>query len=175
MKQRTKSILLVVMAVVFLPFPTTIAHKAVIRFVDTSNAPVSGVKIHQSWATYGLWGGGSADRVTDNNGVAQFPIRFAYGKIALRVLGRLLTFVAVHSSYGASISVEFNLQTPTRAVFTPPTFKQLEPFATSGQYSDSAGRYYFPQINGGEQWISITGDFLHDADDIVITVERRPK
>jgi len=170
--RRTKIILLVIaVAVVFVPFPNTIARRTVIRFVKASGAPVSGVRVYQSWETFGLAGGGRDESVSGTDGAVQFPSRVAYGTVASRILGRLFTVVAVHASYGAQMRVEYYLESPSRTVFTPPAFKPLEPFATSGTYRDSTGRYYFPQADGPQQRVSITGDFLHDADSIIITIE----
>jgi len=79
--------------------------------------------------------------------------------------------IAVHASNSSQIRVEFTLDAPRRAVFSPPAFKPLEPFASSGSYLDSVGRDYYPQLNEGRQRVSITWGFLHTEDPISIAVE----
>ncbi len=171
MSSRTKSILIVIaLAIVFVPVPTRIARQTIVRFVKAPNAPVSGVKVYQSWETFGLWGGSRDESTSDACGTVQFPGRVAYGTVASRILSRLFTLIAVHASYGVQMRVEFYVDSPSRVVFPSPAFKQLEP-AASGRYLDATGRYYFPQVDGGREYVSITGDFLHDAEQIIINVE----
>ncbi len=164
-------LLLGTLALLFFPFPTTIARKTVICFIRSADTLRPGIKVYQSWETFGLWGGGRDECTSDASGTVEFPKRVAYGTVASRGLNRLFSIIAVHASYGASVRVDFELESPEKAVFTTPTLKPFEPFATSGSYLDSTGRYYFPQINGITQLVSITGNFLHATNRIIINIE----
>jgi hypothetical protein len=153
----------------FIPYPTTIssATKAQLLFLD--GRPVQGLKVTQVWECYGLFGGGRRQAITDATGTVRFPSRVGYGNLVTRSLGRALTLIAVHSSYGANVSIEFFVEDPSfRAVFPPPMYRPLEPFTTSGTYLDSTGRYYFPQEGKAWQSVSVRGDFTHNAQDIKI-------
>lgn len=170
--RRTKIILVVTgTALVFVPFPTRISEETVVRFVAPAEIPVTRLKVYQNWECYNLFGGGRDECTADESGYVRFPARVAYGTVASRIFGRLFTSVAVHASYGCRMRLEFSLDAPSRAVFSPAQFKRLEPFATSGSYLDSVGRCYYPRVEKGKQYVSIDGDFLHEADRITIMVE----
>lgn len=173
MSTRTKVIIFTILGVlVFVPYTTRISDPIVFRFVRTSNAPIDGLRVYQSWECLGsLMGKGDEARATDENGTVRFPARHGYGSVASRILGRLFSIIAVHASNSANLHAEFTLNAPDKAVFTPPTFKQHEPFVTSGSYLDSVGRNYFPQLDEGRQRVCITWNFVYAADPITITVD----
>jgi len=150
----------VILLILFLPFPTKIAEATEARFVSETGQPMPGFRIAERWECYGLWGKGRQVASTDSSGSVHFSARYGYGTIATRTLAHLFKLISVHSSYGAYVSLDCFIQGSSfRAVFPSPTFTRLEPFATSGQYMDTAGRYYFPQESNGGQVVSVSGDF----------------
>ena len=177
MNRRKKAKVIVLVAafvIIFVPFPTVISNEVVIRFVGAPDVQVPKLNVNQSWECYGsLSGKGGDDRMTDASGMVRFPHRFGYGSVASRIFGRLFATIAVHASDGAQMEIEFTFDGYRRPTFPSHSFTRLEPFATSGTYLDSIGRYYypFPQGDDGKRRVKIIGDFLHEADRIVIHVE----
>jgi hypothetical protein len=134
--------------------------------------PVPALKVYQDWECFGLTGRGYDEKTTGASGLVQFPSRYGYGSILRRIFGRLFKIIAVHSSYGANINVQFSLPNPMRAVFNPPDYKPLEPFATSGRsYLDSIGRDYFPQEDKEGQSVGIFWQPMNDNCPIQITID----
>jgi hypothetical protein len=132
------------------------------------------VEVHERWESLGrLSGSGSATQVSDENGFIRFPAPVPYGSVVGRILGSLLTHVAVHASNGTRFTVRFAFSLPRKAVFTLPAFKALEPFSTSHTYVDSANRYYHTEIDRDLQRVSVSGNFLSATNEIVILVDDR--
>ena len=169
----TVCLVTVAVGVLFVPFPTRVSENTQAQFVFTDGRPVSGLQVTQGWECFGLFGQGREEATTDASGIVRFPSRAGYGTVATRIFGKLISLVAVHSSYCANLRLDFSIDEPLRAVFAPPLYKPLEPFATSGSYLDSTGRDYFPQEKGERQHVSVTGDFMHNAKDIKVIIASR--
>ena len=161
------------MGILFVPFPTKVSEKTKGQCVFDDGRPVPGLKVRQGWECFGISGEGREEATTDASGFVQFPARAGYGSVATRALGNLFSLVAVHSSYGANLRLDFYVNGPFRAVFAPPRFKPLEPFTTSGSWTDAAGRCYFPQESADQQCVSVSGDFMHNAEDIKVILASR--
>jgi hypothetical protein len=174
---RTKSVTiyfaLLAAAVVLVPFPSRVAEEAKAQFIFEDGRPVPGLKVTQGWECFGLSGEGREEATTSASGIVRFPPRAGYGSVTTRVLGKLFSFVTVHSSYGANVRLDVCIDDPFRAVFAPPLYKPLEPFTTSGSYIDLVGRCYFPQERGEHQYLSVSGDFMHNAKDIKVVIASR--
>jgi hypothetical protein len=170
-KPKSKAILVAVLLVVFLPIPSEISKATKIRFALTDGRLVPSLKVYQDWECFGIAGRGYDERTTDAEGMVRFPSRYGYGSILMRALGRLFQLIAVHASYGANINIEFTLPNPMQAVFSPPAFKPLEPFATSGSYLDSIGRDYFPQEDKEGERDRISCQPINENSAIQITVD----
>ena len=166
----TTSLAIVVAGILFVPFPTRVSEKTEAQFVFADGRPVPGLQVTQGWECFGLFGEGREKATTDASGIVHFPSRAGYGTVATRIVGRLSSLVAVHASSCANLRLDFSIDEPFRAVFSPPLYKPLEPFATSGSYLDSTGRDYFPQEKGKRQHVSISGDFMHNAKDIKVII-----
>jgi len=159
--------------VVLCPFPTRIAQPVKVEFTRIDGQPVEGVRVHKHWESFALIGSGRDEAVTDASGRAAFPARRAYGSIAMRILGRAVTTIAVHSSYGAMVSFEITPPPPFEVVFRPPVFSPLEPFATSGSYRDVDARVYFPQTSQTGQRVGVTGEFATGSDTLRFQLEEK--
>jgi hypothetical protein len=141
------------------PFPTKIAQPLTLKFFGGDSRLLAGLRVSQSWESYGLFGSGRDEVVVDHSGVVTFPARSAYGTVATRTLARAFSLIAVHTSYGARVTIEFTLPAPSEVSFVPPTFSPLQPFATSGSYLDADGRVYFPQVSPRGQRVMVSGEF----------------
>lgn len=164
---------IVIGIVALCPVPTRIAQPLKIQLVASDGRPVAGVRVYQNWQSFGLSGRGDATATTDALGVASFPARNAYGSIVTRFFGRAMPFIAVHSSYGATVRLEVTLPAPLEVAFRTPPFSPLEPFATSGSYRDQDGRIYWPQNTPGGQRVSVSGDFAQGADTLRFPLRKR--
>jgi hypothetical protein len=154
----------------FLPFPTRIAQATRIKFMREDGQPLAGIRVYQQWECYGLWGDGHSSDTSGTTGTVEFPSRAAYGGVATRVVGKALTVIAVHASYGEYVTLEFQLPPGMRAAFEDSRFRKREPFNTSGSYLDRADRNYFPQEKNDVQRITISGDFSQQDHYIEIPV-----
>ena len=172
-RNTTICLLILAMGILFVPFPTKVSEATKAQCVFDDGRPVPGLKVRQGWECFGLSGEGREEATTDASGLVRFPARAGYGSVATRALRKLFASVAVHSSYGANLRLDFYINDPFRAVFALPRYKRLEPFTTSGSYTDSAGRCYFPQESGNQQCVSVSGDFMHNAEGIKVVLAAR--
>jgi hypothetical protein len=164
---------LVMVGLLLVPFPTRIAGKIKLQFIQSNSQAVPGIRVYQRWDCYGFGKSGEASRTSGPDGSVEFPDRAAYGGVASRLLGKAFTVIAVHASYGAYVTLEFQLPLGMKVNFEDARFKQLQPFNTSGSYLDSSGRIYFPQERSDDiQTISISGDFSKGTGYLEIPMRR---
>jgi hypothetical protein len=151
---------LVAVGLMVVPFPTPIAGGIKLKFIEGQSKTIPGIQVYERWDCYGFGKSGDSSQTSGPDGSVEFPGRAAYSGAAARFLGKAFTLIAVHASYGAHVSLEFQLPSGMKANFEDPRFKQLQPFNTSGSYLDTNGRIYFPQPRDNDiQTISIRGDF----------------
>ena len=162
-----------VAGVLFVPYPTKIAADTKVQFLLSDGQPLSGLDVTQDWECFGLFGKGHTNAATDGFGAVRFPPRMGYGTVATRIIGRLLPFVSVHSSYSANVTLIFFVESPLGVDFAPPLFRRREPFSSSGSYLDSTGRNYWSRESGAGELVEVSGDFMHNSNDIKITIKQK--
>jgi hypothetical protein len=92
-----------VIAIMIFPSPKVFVGEWLVRVIDQNGAPVSGIRVSQSWESYTYRLSGGEDLYTDSQGKVIFPrkSRFAPNgywliKATLNVLG-----FGVHASFGS--------------------------------------------------------------------------
>ncbi|MEN9404696.1 MAG: hypothetical protein RL091_3399 [Verrucomicrobiota bacterium] len=141
------------------PFPTRIAQSLQLEFSGKDLRPLTGMRVSQSWETYGLFGSGREEQSVEPTGPVNFPARYAYGSIATRCLAQALTVIAVHSSYGGRVTFEFTLPASVEITFAEPAFSSLQQMDTSGHYRGADMRYYYWTTTPQGKRIMVSGDF----------------
>lgn len=149
--------------VLLCPFPSTIAQPLQIEFSGEEARSVSGMRVSESWESYGLFGSGRDTQIVGASGSVKFPARYAYGTVATRLLARAFTVVSVHSSYGGRVVLEFTLPPTVEVVFAEPPFNPLQKLATSGNYRGADMRYYYWELSPNGQRIMVSGEFATGA------------
>jgi hypothetical protein len=155
------------------PFPTRIAQPLTVQFARGDGQPLPEIHVYQKWECYGLLGSGHHEATIDASGRASFPARRAWGSIATRFLFRAFTVIAVHSSYGASVTLEFTLLPPFEVGFHSPTFSPLELLATSGSYRDEDARVHFYQRSQDGQRVIVSGEFAIGSNTLRFPIEKK--
>jgi hypothetical protein len=106
---------LIVVVLLLVPFPTRIAGRIKLKFIQSNSQPVPGIRVYQSWECYGFGKNGDASLTSGRDGSVEFPGRAAYSGAAIRFLGKAFTFIAVHASYGARVNLQFQLPSGMRS------------------------------------------------------------
>ncbi len=169
----SKAILAVGLLVAFFPIPSRISKAVTIRIVFADGRPAPTRWVYQDWECFGFIGRGFEERKPDAAGSVQFPARYGYGSILMRICGRLLA-LAPHASYGANVHLSLALPDPMRMVFNAATYKPLEPFTTSHSYLDGVGRDYLLQEDKDGQSVSISWQSGKQGGPIEIVVDPKP-
>jgi hypothetical protein len=105
-KLETKIIAAVaLLCLAIVPLPSTVTPKVVIRVVDESGNPVSGVVVYRNWKHFGLHRSGNSDTHTGQTGEAVFTAQTASGSLCSRAL-ILLGALSPHMSFGSRTHIE---------------------------------------------------------------------
>lgn len=97
----------IVMAILFIPFPTELVPEWKMQFRKKDGTVAAGVVAEQSWRSYSFSAGGYDQRCTDQNGEVTFPRRDLWSGMFSRLVSPLLAEVGslAHGSTGTSANV----------------------------------------------------------------------
>jgi hypothetical protein len=93
----------VLLAILLIPVPQTVAPDWTITTLDTAHRPLTGITVREVWQQYSLEDSShEEDRITDHRGEVHFPRRKQWISIAGRLFGcaRRISGDGVHSSCG---------------------------------------------------------------------------
>lgn len=106
-----KNLLIVIIAVLIIPFPTTIVPAWKLKVIDDKGKICPKKEVTQTWAHYSVCVGlgcfQSEDKITNAEGNVEFPKRTIWAPLIWRILGSLIAnaLTIAHGSAGVASSV----------------------------------------------------------------------
>ncbi len=102
-------IFLIILAVLFVPFPTELVPEWEMQFRQESGEKLSNVLAQQSWTSYTYFAAGGYDqRCTDSEGVVVFPKRYLwsglFSRVASPIFAEMMTLA--HGSTGTDANIQ---------------------------------------------------------------------
>lgn len=102
-------IFLIILAVMFVPFPTEIVPEWQMQFRQGGGEKLSNVLAQQSWTSYTYFAAGGYDqRCTDSEGIVVFPKRYLwsglFSRVASPILAEMMTLA--HGSTGTNADIQ---------------------------------------------------------------------
>src|SRR5262245_898149 len=89
----------------FVPFPSRATPKVVIRVLDDSGIPISGVAVYRNWEHFGFHQSASSHARTGPTGEAVFAAQSAWGSLSSRASAPLKALFP-HTSFGSRTHIE---------------------------------------------------------------------
>jgi hypothetical protein len=90
----------------FCPFPRVVSPQSIIRAIDDSGAPVSGVRVYRGWEHFDTGSSGSEVKDTDERGAATFDKRSTLVMPMGWICGHAAALISPHASTGSMTSFE---------------------------------------------------------------------
>lgn len=97
-----------ILAVVFVPFPTTVCPEWTLQILMSDGRPYSHANATEHWQYYSVEERGHEEDIcADDQGIVIFPKRVFMASLARRVFGAIMEImeVGVHSSFGSDAYV----------------------------------------------------------------------
>lgn len=98
-------IIVIVLAVLFIPFPTVIVPKWKVQVADINGNICENREVAETWAHYSIYIGGgnfqTENRRTNNEGYVEFPERNVWAPIIWRAIGSIIANILTLAHGGA--------------------------------------------------------------------------
>jgi hypothetical protein len=98
-------VILVAISLAFLPIiKLEICPEWEVVVIDVQSRVKAGIEIKQQWEYYGITGEHAETATTGPTGRVHFPARYTHASVLRLLLGRTISIIAVHSSFGPDAS-----------------------------------------------------------------------
>jgi hypothetical protein len=109
---RKRAVIIILAAVLFIPFPTVVVPTWKVRSVDTAGNSCANQRVDTSWGHYTINVLGNAfnyeSKQTDSDGYVEFPTRTIWSPLIWRLISPLLASVvyAMHGGSGIHATID---------------------------------------------------------------------